>query len=122
MELLLERVRSAIKTVREKGGSFQLRIEAKPSSKEIFCKLFTGEGQFEFVSQKQCVIQTTQTTLNDEDVHQIFLELHHIVDRRQGFGSIYVEVDINARGRAVERIVATSEYRRASFVAGCHPK
>jgi hypothetical protein len=122
MELLVERVRTALKTVREKGGSFQLRVEARPSSQEVIFKLFSGEGQFECVSLKQLVIRSTQATLNDEDVHHIFLELHHIVVDRQGYGSIYVEVDVNARGRAVERIVAKNEYRRASFVARYHPK
>jgi hypothetical protein len=115
MDALVERLQLSLKTAREKGGSFHIRIEARPSTQEIGIKLFTGEGQFGLVSSKQFVIQTFNKLTNEADIRPIVIEMEHIV-RRQGFGSIHVEVEITKQ-RAIERIVGTNEYRQFSFVA-----
>jgi hypothetical protein len=114
MDALVERLRLSLKAVRDKGGSFQIRIEARPSTQEIGFKLFTGEGQFGLVSSKQLIIQAFNKLTGDADIGPIVVEMEHIV-RRQGFGSIHVEVEITKQ-RALERIVGTNEYRQFSLV------
>ena len=108
MEGPLDQILEATKSVREKGGSFTLKIESRQNTQEVVLKLFTTELQV-FQMPKHLALLTNYRA-NDEDVNQILIEMRHILNR-QGFGVIRFEVD-TTKGNHRARIVAENETRR----------